>query len=86
MTENKANREYKNSVFVALCEDKKRLIEIYNVVSNKNYPPDAALKIVTLENVLFLGRYNDVARKPKVSKPPFWDFRNGLFLISYSFG
>jgi predicted transposase/invertase (TIGR01784 family) len=61
MTENKANREYKNSVFVALCEDKKRLIEIYNAVSNKNYPPDAALKIVTLENVLFLGRRNDVA-------------------------
>jgi hypothetical protein len=61
MTENKANREYKNSVFVALCEDKERLVEIYNAVSNKNYPPDAALKIVTLEDVLFLGRRNDVA-------------------------
>jgi hypothetical protein len=44
MMENKANREYKDSVFVALCEDKKRLIEIDNAVSNKNYPPDAALK------------------------------------------
>jgi hypothetical protein len=61
MTENKANREYKDSVFVALCEDKKRLVEIYNAVSNKNYPPGAALKIVTLENVLFLGRRNDVS-------------------------
>jgi hypothetical protein len=61
MMENKANREYKNSVFVALCEDKKRLIEVYNAVSNKNYPPEAALKIVTLENVLFLGRRSDVA-------------------------
>jgi hypothetical protein len=61
MAENKANREYKNSVFVALCEDKKRLIEIYNAVSNKNYPPDAALKIVTQENVLFMGRRSDVA-------------------------
>jgi hypothetical protein len=61
MTENKANREYKDSVFVALCEDKKRLIEIYNAISNKNYPPDAALIIITLEDVLFLGRRNDVA-------------------------
>lgn len=61
MTESKANREYKDSVFVALCEDKKRLIEIYNAVSNKNYPPEAALKIVTLQDVLFLGRRNDVA-------------------------
>jgi hypothetical protein len=61
MTENKANREYKDSVFVALCEDKKRLVEIYNAVSNKNYSPDAALKIVTLEDVLFMGRRNDVA-------------------------
>jgi hypothetical protein len=61
MMENKANREYKNSVFVTLCEDKKRLVEIYNAVSNKNYPPDTALKIVTLEDVLFLGRRNDVA-------------------------
>jgi hypothetical protein len=60
MAENKANREYKNSVFVSLCEDKKRLLEIYNAVSNKNYSPDTAVKIVTLENVLFMGRRNDV--------------------------
>jgi hypothetical protein len=61
MMENKANREYKSSVFAALCEDKERLLEIYNAVSNRNYPPDAALKIITLEGVLFLGRRNDVA-------------------------
>ncbi|MDR3166168.1 MAG: hypothetical protein LBU13_11415, partial [Synergistaceae bacterium] len=29
--------------------------------SNKNYPPDAVLKITTLEDVLFLGPRNDVA-------------------------
>jgi hypothetical protein len=61
MTEDKVNREYKDSVFVALCEDKKRLVEIYNAVSNKNCPPEASLKIVTLEDVLFFGRRNDVA-------------------------
>jgi hypothetical protein len=61
MTENNVNREYKNNFFVALCEDKERLIEIYNAVSNKNYPPDAAVKIITLDDVLFLGRRNDVA-------------------------
>jgi hypothetical protein len=56
MTENKANREYKDSIFVALCEDKNRLVEIYNAVSNKNYPPETASKIVTLEDILFWGR------------------------------
>jgi hypothetical protein len=61
MTKSKVNRVYKDSVFVALCEDKKRLIEIYNAVSHNNYPLDAALKITTLDNVLFLGRRNDVA-------------------------
>jgi hypothetical protein len=61
LMEDKANREYKDSVFVALCEDKKRLIEIYNAVSNKNYPQDASVKIVTLKDVLFLGRRNDVS-------------------------
>jgi hypothetical protein len=61
MTRNKANREYKNSVFVALCEDKNRLIEVYNAVANKHYPPDTALKVVTLEDALFLGRRNDVS-------------------------
>jgi hypothetical protein len=30
MTNNTANREYKDSVFTKLCADKKRLIEIYN--------------------------------------------------------
>ncbi|MDR1732281.1 MAG: hypothetical protein LBR61_09355 [Synergistaceae bacterium] len=61
MTPNKANREYKSSVFVTLCEDKNRLVEVYNAVANKNYPPDAAVKIVTLENALFMGRRNDVS-------------------------
>jgi hypothetical protein len=61
MGEKGANREYENTVFITLCEDKKRLVEIYNAVSNKNYPLDAALKIVTLEDVLFMGRRNDVA-------------------------
>ena len=35
MMENHANREYKSSVFVALREDKRRLVEIYNAVSGK---------------------------------------------------
>jgi predicted transposase/invertase (TIGR01784 family) len=61
MTDNSANREYKNSVFTKLCEDKKRLIEIYNAVSGKNYPLDTDIEIATLEDVLFLDRRNDVA-------------------------
>ncbi|MDR1873552.1 MAG: hypothetical protein LBQ90_00855, partial [Synergistaceae bacterium] len=55
------NREYKNSVFMKLCEDKKRLLEIYNAISNRNYPLDTEIEIVTLDDVLFLGRRNDAA-------------------------
>ena len=56
-----ANRKYKDSVFTKLCEDKRRLIEIYNALSNKNYPPDAEIEIATLDDALFLGRRNDAA-------------------------
>jgi hypothetical protein len=55
------NKEYKNSVFTTLCEDKKRLIEIYNAISKKNYPPDTEIEIATLDDVLFMDRRNDVA-------------------------
>jgi hypothetical protein len=61
MTDNKANREYKDSVFSKLCEDKERLIEVYNAVSGKNYPPDTEIEFATLDDVLFLDRRNDVA-------------------------
>ncbi|MDR1581528.1 MAG: hypothetical protein LBS35_14325, partial [Synergistaceae bacterium] len=61
MTKNNANREYKDNLFIALCEEKERLIEIYNAVSGKNYTSDAVLKIITLDDVLFWGRRNDVA-------------------------
>jgi hypothetical protein len=61
MTDDKANREYKDSVFTKLCEDKKRLLEIYNAVSGKNYPLDTEIAIATLDDVLFMDRRNDVA-------------------------
>ncbi|MDR3265502.1 MAG: hypothetical protein LBT15_05790 [Synergistaceae bacterium] len=61
MTANKANKKYKDSVFTKLCEDKRRLIEIYNAVSKKNYPLDTEIEIATLDDVLFLDRRNDVA-------------------------
>ncbi|MDR1623084.1 MAG: hypothetical protein LBS00_11985 [Synergistaceae bacterium] len=61
MTDNRANREYKDSFFSKLCEDKKRLIEIYNAVSGRNYSLDVEVEVVTLDDVLFLARRNDVA-------------------------
>jgi hypothetical protein len=61
MADNKANREYKDSVFTKLCEDKTRLIEIYNAVSGKNYPLDTEIEIATLDDALFLSRRNDIA-------------------------
>ena len=61
MADNKANREYKDTVFTRLCEDKKRLIEIYNAVTGKNYLPDTEIEIATLDDALFMDRRNDVA-------------------------
>ena len=57
----KANEKYKDSVFVKLCQDKNRLLEIYNAVSNKDYPLDTKIEIATVENILYFGRKNDVA-------------------------
>jgi hypothetical protein len=56
-----ANKEYKASVFSALCEDKRVLLEIYNAISGKRYPLDTKIEIATLDDALFLNRRNDVA-------------------------
>ena len=53
MMENKANREYKDSLFVALCEDKKRLLAEFYVLYNCQLIPD-------MPNSKQLGRLADV--------------------------
>ena len=55
-----ANRKYKDSVFTKLFGDKEKLAELYNAISGTNYTPDD-IEITTLQNVLFMGKINDIA-------------------------
>ena len=55
-----AKRTYKDSVFTTLFGDKEKLAELYNAVKGTNYTPDD-IELVTLENVLFTGKVNDIA-------------------------
>lgn len=61
LTEIKANRRYKDTVFRMLFSDKERLLELYNAVSGKSYNNADELEIVTLENAVYLGMKNDLA-------------------------
>ncbi|MDR2729098.1 MAG: Rpn family recombination-promoting nuclease/putative transposase [Chitinispirillales bacterium] len=57
----KANREYKNSVFTLLFGEKDKLIELYNAIFNANYGLDTDIEITTLQNILFMGKLNDIS-------------------------
>lgn len=57
----KANRKFNDSVFTALFEDKTNLLELYNAIEGTDYGLDTEIEITTLENILFMDQYNDVA-------------------------
>lgn len=61
LTEIKADRRYKDTVFRMLFSDKERLLELYNAVSGKSYNNADDLEIVTLENAVYMGMKNDLA-------------------------
>ena len=56
-----ANREYKNSVFTTLFNEPDKLLSLYNAVSGNSLPTNTPIEIATLDDVLFTGRYNDIA-------------------------
>ncbi|MDR0518337.1 MAG: Rpn family recombination-promoting nuclease/putative transposase [Fibromonadaceae bacterium] len=56
-----AKRKYKDSVFVSLFSDKKRLLELYNAIEGTSYKDPNVININTLEGVLFPDRQNDIS-------------------------
>ncbi|GHU48525.1 hypothetical protein FACS1894120_6960 [Clostridia bacterium] len=56
-----ANREYKDTVFTSLFRTPKQIVNLYNTLSGSNYSSDTPVKDVTLENVLYYGKHNDLA-------------------------
>ncbi len=56
-----ANRTYKDSVFCDYLAEPARLIEVYNAAFGTNYPPDTAVEITKLDDVLYMERINDLS-------------------------
>ena len=56
-----ANRQYKDTVFRMLFSEKENLLSLYNAVTESHYQNAEALKIVTLENAIYMGMKNDLA-------------------------
>ena len=56
-----AVRIYKDTVFRMLFREPERLLELYNAVSGGHYTDSAQLKIVTLENAVYMNVKNDLA-------------------------
>ena len=61
----KENRKHKDSVFTDLFENdetaRKNVLELYNALFDTNYTDEEVIKIVTLDQVLFMNFKNDVA-------------------------
>lgn len=54
-------KKYKDTVFTKLFNNKVAAIQLYNALYQKDLPEDTPIKIVTLDDVLFTKRKNDVA-------------------------
>ena len=55
------NKNYKDSVFTKLFSNKKELLNLYNAIKDTNYNiNDTDINIITLENILFMDRKNDL--------------------------
>lgn len=54
-------RNYKDSVFRMLFNDKKNLIDLYNAIFHTNYSLETPLEFDTIEEVLFKTIKNDIA-------------------------
>ncbi len=57
----KAKEKYKDTLFTKLFNNKAAAIQLYNALYHKNLSEDSFVEIVTLDEVLFTKRKNDVA-------------------------
>ena len=56
-----SNRNYQDSVFSKLFSNEETALELYNALSGTSYGPETKIRITTLNNVLFLEKYNDLS-------------------------
>lgn len=57
----KTEKNYKDTVFRMLYNDKTNLLELYNAVNGTNYSNTDDLRINTLENAVYMNMKNDVS-------------------------
>ena len=57
----KANRKFKDSFFTFLFSESEVLRELYSALEGVSLPDDVPIRINTLENILFMGRVNDIS-------------------------
>ena len=65
-TENKKlsvteNRNYKGTLFRMIFKEPRELLSLYNALNNTTYTNPDDLKIITLENAIYMNVKNDVA-------------------------
>ena len=61
LPELKPRRDAKSRMFIMIFRDKKRLLNLYNVMSGRNYTDPEQLTITTLENAIYMSMKNDVS-------------------------
>ncbi|MFI3237913.1 MAG: hypothetical protein R3Y47_07760 [Lachnospiraceae bacterium] len=61
MTDYRANRTYKDSLFRMLFSDKHELLSLYNAISGKNYDNPDNIEINTLQDVIYISVKNDIS-------------------------
>ena len=61
MAENKVNRNYKDTVFRMLFQDRENLLSLYNAVNGTAYEDVDGLMITTLQDAVYMNYKNDVS-------------------------
>ena len=61
MAENKVNRNYKDTVFRMLFQDRENLLSLYNAVNGTAYEDVDGLVITTLQDAVYMNYKNDVS-------------------------
>ena len=61
MAENKVNRNYKDTVFRMLFQDRENLLSLYNAVNGTVYEDVDGLVITTLQDAVYMNYKNDVS-------------------------
>ena len=55
------NRQFKDSLFRMLFNNKEALLSLYNAINNSDYQDPEDLEITTINDVIYMGIKNDVS-------------------------